>query len=97
MNGKELTDMSGINTCYSYITDKEAVSVAAVYAAKDGKIVAVPNSGGVSPGGFLGRQDGGDFRRKLAEEHPYRDVDLIEAIRTKNKTPLRRGFCFWPD
>jgi sulfide dehydrogenase [flavocytochrome c] flavoprotein subunit len=31
MNGKETTDMSGINTCYSYITDKEAVSVAAVY------------------------------------------------------------------
>ncbi|MBK7017866.1 MAG: NAD(P)/FAD-dependent oxidoreductase [Sulfuritalea sp.] len=52
MNGKELTDMSGINTCYSYITDKEAVSVAAVYAAKDGKIVAVPNSGGVSPADF---------------------------------------------
>jgi sulfide dehydrogenase [flavocytochrome c] flavoprotein subunit len=49
MNGRETIDLSGINTCYSFITDKEAVSVAAVYAVKDGKIVAVPNSGGVSP------------------------------------------------
>lgn len=52
MNGKEVTDLSGINTCYSYITDKDAVSVAAVYAVKEGKIVAVPNSGGVSPADF---------------------------------------------
>ena len=52
MNGKETTDLSGINTCYSYITDKEAVSVAAVYAVKEGKIIAVPNSGGVSPADF---------------------------------------------
>ncbi len=49
LNGKEIVGLSGINTCYSYITDKEAISVAAVYAVKDGKIIAVPNSGGVSP------------------------------------------------
>ena len=49
MNGRETTEMSGINTCYSYITDKEAVSVAGVYAVKDGAIIAVPGSGGVSP------------------------------------------------
>jgi sulfide dehydrogenase [flavocytochrome c] flavoprotein subunit len=49
MNGKETTELSGINTCYSYLSDKEAVSVAAVYAVKEGKIIAVPNSGGVSP------------------------------------------------
>ena len=49
MNGKETTEMSGINTCYSYISAKEAVSVAGVYAVKDGKIIGVPNSGGVSP------------------------------------------------
>lgn len=49
MNGKETTEMSGINTCYSYISAKEAVSVAGVYAVKDGKIISVPNSGGVSP------------------------------------------------
>jgi len=49
MNGKETTEMSGINTCYSYLSAKEAVSVAGVYAVKEGKIIAVPNSGGVSP------------------------------------------------
>jgi sulfide dehydrogenase [flavocytochrome c] flavoprotein subunit len=49
MNGKETTELSGINTCYSFLSDKDAVSVAAVYAVKEGKIIAVPNSGGVSP------------------------------------------------
>ncbi|WP_126444395.1 NAD(P)/FAD-dependent oxidoreductase [Sulfuricystis multivorans] len=49
MNGKPVVPLSGINTCYSYITDDEAISVAAVYMLKDGKIVSVPNSGGVSP------------------------------------------------
>ena len=52
LNGKDVTEMSGINTCYSYITDKDAVSVAGVYAVKEGKIIAVPNSGGVSPADF---------------------------------------------
>jgi sulfide dehydrogenase [flavocytochrome c] flavoprotein subunit len=49
MGGRELTAMSGINTCYSQISATEAVSVAAVYTVKDGAIIAVPNSGGVSP------------------------------------------------
>jgi sulfide dehydrogenase [flavocytochrome c] flavoprotein chain len=49
MNKREVIGLSGINTCYSYLSEKEAVSVAAVYAVKDGKIIAVPNSGGVSP------------------------------------------------
>lgn len=49
MNGKETTEMSGINTCYSFITNKEAVSVAGVYKVDKGAIIAVPNSGGVSP------------------------------------------------
>lgn len=49
MNGKEVVALSGINTCYSYITTNEAISVAAVYASKEGKIISVPNSGGVSP------------------------------------------------
>jgi sulfide dehydrogenase [flavocytochrome c] flavoprotein subunit len=49
MNGRETTEMSGLNTCYSYLSAREAVSVVAVYTAKDGKIIAVPNSGGVSP------------------------------------------------
>ncbi len=41
--------MSGINVCYSYVTADQAISVAAVYTVKEGKIVGVPNSGGVSP------------------------------------------------
>jgi sulfide dehydrogenase [flavocytochrome c] flavoprotein chain len=52
LNGRETIGMSGINTCYSYINDQQAISVAGVYTVKDGKIVAVPNSGGVSPADF---------------------------------------------
>lgn len=49
MNGKETTELSGINVCYSTISATETVSVAGVYVVKEGKIVAVPGSGGVSP------------------------------------------------
>ena len=49
MNGKELIDPSHTNVCYSYVTEKEAVSVAGIYKVADGKTIAVPNSGGVSP------------------------------------------------
>lgn len=49
MNGKELIEMSALNVCFSYLSAKEAVSVAGVYAVKDGQIVSMPNSGGVSP------------------------------------------------
>lgn len=49
MNGKELIDPSHTNVCYSYVTEKEAVSVAAMFKVAEGKTIAVPNSGGVSP------------------------------------------------
>ena len=51
MNGKEITEMSGINTCYSYLSAKEAVSVTGVYRVNKEKkaIEAVPDSVGVSP------------------------------------------------
>ena len=49
MNGKELIAPSHVNVCYSYITDKEAVSVSGIYVEKEGKTIAVPNSGGLSP------------------------------------------------
>ena len=52
MNGKELIELSGINVCYSALSDKGSVSIAAVYTVKEGKIVAVPNSGGISPADF---------------------------------------------
>lgn len=52
MNGKPTIDMSGINVCYSALNDHESVSIAAVYAVKNGKIISVPNSGGISPADF---------------------------------------------
>lgn len=52
MNGKELTELSGINVCYSALNDHQSVSIAAVYKVIDGKIAAVPNSGGISPADF---------------------------------------------
>lgn len=52
MNGKETVDLSGINVCYSAVSDHESVSIAAVYKVTNGKIMAVPNSGGISPADF---------------------------------------------
>jgi sulfide dehydrogenase [flavocytochrome c] flavoprotein subunit len=52
MNGKETVDLSGINVCYSAIATDESVSIAGVYKVIDGKIAAVPNSGGISPADF---------------------------------------------
>jgi sulfide dehydrogenase [flavocytochrome c] flavoprotein chain len=52
MNGKETTELSGINVCYSALNDHESVSIAAVYKVIEGKIAAVPNSGGISPADF---------------------------------------------
>ncbi|MDD5297888.1 MAG: FAD/NAD(P)-binding oxidoreductase [Rhodocyclaceae bacterium] len=52
MNGKETVDLSGINVCYSAINDHESISVAGVYKVAEGKIIAVPNSGGISPVDF---------------------------------------------
>lgn len=44
-----LADPAMSNTCYSLITPEHGISVAAIYRVKEGKIVEVPNSGGVSP------------------------------------------------
>ena len=52
MNGKEPVEFSGINVCYSALNEHESVSVANVYAIKGGKIISVPNSGGISPVDF---------------------------------------------
>ncbi len=51
MNGKEITEMSGINTCYSYLSAKEAVSVTGVYKVNAEKqaIEGVAGSVAVSP------------------------------------------------
>ncbi|MBK6293746.1 MAG: FCSD flavin-binding domain-containing protein [Rhodoferax sp.] len=75
MNGKETTEMSGINTCYSYLSAKEAVSVAGVYAVKDGKIIAVPNWRRLA--GLV--RSGSGLCVELAQEHPDGDVYLKPA------------------
>lgn len=49
--GKEPVMPSWINTCYSLVGADYGISVADVYRVADGKIEAVPNSGGVSPMG----------------------------------------------
>lgn len=49
MNGKPLIPPSMVNVCYSFITDKEAISVAMVYKEEGGKIAEVKGAGGVSP------------------------------------------------
>ena len=51
MNGRELVDMSSINTCFSYLSAKEAVSVTGVYFVNKEKntIDAAPGSVAVSP------------------------------------------------
>ena len=49
LNGKKLIDPSAANICYSFITEKEALSVAAVYRVSEGAMAAVPGAGGLSP------------------------------------------------
>lgn len=49
MNGQALSEFSGVNTCYSFITAHEAVEVTGVYKVDKGAIVAVPGTVGVSP------------------------------------------------
>ena len=52
MNGRDIVDMSAVNTCYSAITEAETVSVTGVYKVVDGKIAAVPGSVALSPADF---------------------------------------------
>ena len=47
-NGKKLIDPSSANVTYSWVSDAEAISTAAVYRVTDGKIAEVPGSGGAS-------------------------------------------------
>ncbi len=50
-NGMKMPEPSYVNTCYSLITPEHGISVAMVYELKDGKIVGVKGSGGLSPMG----------------------------------------------
>jgi len=60
--GQPAPTASWANTCYSLIAPDYGISVAGVYGVADGKIIEVPNSGGVSP-----REANADFRKLEAE------------------------------
>lgn len=47
--GKSTIDPSAANICYSFVNDREAISVAAVYRVTDGQYAAVKDAGGLSP------------------------------------------------
>lgn len=47
--GREPSQPSWINTCYSVMAPEYGISVADVYRVEGGKIATVPDSGGVSP------------------------------------------------
>ncbi len=49
MNGRDIADMWATNTCFSFLSAGDAVSVTGWYTVQDGQIVSVPDSGGTSP------------------------------------------------
>lgn len=49
--GRPISAPSFANTCYSMVGTDYAISIAAVYRVSQGRLEAVPNSGGVSPTG----------------------------------------------
>ena len=49
IDGLPAPEPSYLNTCYSIIAPDYGISVAGVYELKDGKIVSIPDSGGLSP------------------------------------------------
>ena len=62
LDGKQPVAPHWLNTCYSMVAPDYAISVAGVYRVADGKIIEVPNSGGVSP-----RDADAAFRQREAE------------------------------
>lgn len=49
LNGHPVPEPSMVNTCYSLITPKHGISVAAVYNFRGGEIKAIEGAGGLSP------------------------------------------------
>ena len=49
LSGLEAEATTLANTCYSYVDDTEAISIAGVYSTTGGTFAEVPNSGGISP------------------------------------------------
>ncbi|SMN11800.1 Sulfide dehydrogenase [flavocytochrome C] flavoprotein chain precursor [uncultured Candidatus Thioglobus sp.] len=52
LNDNKAPDPTFVNTCYSVIAPDNGISVAMVYAYKDGKIVKVKGAGGLTPSEF---------------------------------------------
>ncbi len=52
LGGGKAPQPSWVNTCYSIIAPGDGISVAMVYAYKDGKIIKVKGSGGLTPKEF---------------------------------------------
>lgn len=52
LGGGKAPQPSYVNTCYSIIAPGDGISVAMVYAYKDGKIIKVEGSGGLTPSEF---------------------------------------------
>lgn len=52
LGGGKAPQPSYVNTCYSVIAPGDGISVAMVYAYKDGKIIKVKGSGGLTPSEF---------------------------------------------
>lgn len=66
LNGGEAPQPSYVNTCYSVIHPGDGISVAMVYAYKDGKIVKVEGSGGLT-----GKYDAKMREREEAYAHSW--------------------------
>ncbi len=94
MNGRELIDLSGINVCYSAVSDHESISVAGVYAVKEGKIIAVPNSGGISPVDFSMTKMEHAYGESWLKNVLTEMFNLGSAAVETTQTPLRRGLSF---
>ena len=49
LNSDKIPDPTFVNTCYSVIAPGNGISVAMVYGYKDGKIIKIKGSGGLTP------------------------------------------------
>jgi sulfide dehydrogenase [flavocytochrome c] flavoprotein subunit len=49
MHGREPVALSATNTCFSFLTDSDAISITSAYKVEDGRIIAAPAASGISP------------------------------------------------
>lgn len=73
LKGQGVSDASYVNTCYSLITPKYGISVAAVYRVSDKGITSVKGSGGASP------KDAPDSFREDEAKYAFGWYDSITA------------------